>query len=96
MNIMLPKISVMIQLKEHPGFYYDIELTESQDGMIFAGWLYHLDYSIKCHIFSIEAIRNDDLLDWFTVEGIMSEYIEKHSLTTYYWQQVALLEEENI
>lgn len=93
MNVIYPK-SVKIQMDEPQGFYFDIELEESPDGMMFSGWLHHTDYSFKSHIFSIQAetIRNDDPIDWFPIICMMSEYIKNNCLITHYWELIELIE----
>lgn len=94
MKIIYPAGTIKVQMDEDPGFYFDIELVESEDGMIFAGWLYHEDFSIKTHIVSIpaETSENNEAIDWFPVVCMMNEYIEKNDLIAYYWEQIEILE----
>ena len=92
MNIMDAKVSVRVQINDHPGFYFDVELNDSPDGMVFEGWLYNNDFGFKSHIYSIEAIKDDKLLDWFSVAWKMNGYIEVNNLIDHYWDQIELLE----
>ncbi len=93
MKILYPK-TVKVQMDEPNGFYFDVELVESPDGMMFEGWLYHPDFSIKSHIVSVQAetVQSDETVDWLPVICMMNEYLHNQCLISNYWEQIELLE----
>lgn len=93
MNISYPK-SVKVQMDDPSGLYFDIDLVEYSDGMMFEGYLYHPDFSIKSHIISIQtnAVKKDGSIDWFPIICMMNDYIVKSNLITHYWSLIEILE----